>query len=66
MKTPDLSKLTDEQIADYNSRLLANCRLYGLTHEEAISKGDGRIARIASTCALNDVKNRRQRPGRTR
>lgn len=63
---PDLLTLTDAEIADYNIRLLANCSLYGLSHEEADSNGDGLTARIASACALNDVIKRRLRPGRTR
>lgn len=66
MSAPDLSKLTDAEIADYNSRLLSNCMLYGMTVLEAENKGDGLIARVASTCALRDVKNRRLRPGSTR
>ncbi|MBX5160425.1 hypothetical protein HJB89_25405 [Rhizobium sp. NZLR8] len=66
MPHPDLSKLTNEEIEEYTRRKLANCRLYGLTLLEAETAGDGRIARVASACAIRDVKNRRQRPGSTR
>ncbi|MCQ1855836.1 hypothetical protein, partial [Neorhizobium galegae] len=54
------SKLTDAEVAEFNRRQLANCQLYGLNVLEAETKGDGRVARVAAACALNDVRNRRQ------
>lgn len=66
MPHPDLSKLTDAEIAEYTRRKLGTCRLYGMTTAEAETAGDGRIARIASNLALKDVRNRRVTPGRTR
>jgi hypothetical protein len=62
----DLIMLTPDQRADYQRRYEANLRLYGLDASAAVSTGGGLIGRVAAARALEDVRNRRQIPGRTR
>jgi hypothetical protein len=56
----DISSLTPDQRAEYDRRYEANLRLSGLDASAAVSTGGGLIDRVASACALNDVRNCRQ------
>lgn len=62
----DLSSLTPNQLADYQRRYQSNLLLYDLTEAQALQGNGGMVARVAAVCAFNDVRNRRQLPGRTR